>query len=159
MIEAVNSAVSNAQQARVVTEQVATLNSFAANEQVVESVSRGPVAPYISPFVAVDTNFDTAVIQFRDSETGDIINQFPSESALEARQRQAAAQEAQREEALRRETSVSASSTTFQASVIAQQASAPTQEGTSAGVAQAAIAALSAGAQSGQASSTTSVTA
>ena len=157
MIEAVNSVVSNAQQARVVTEQVATLNSFAASEVAVESVSRGPVAPYISPFVSVDTNFNTAVLQFRDSETGDVLNQFPSESALEARQRQAARQEAQREEAVRREAVTS--STTFQASVIAQQASAPAQEGTSAGVAQAAIAALSAGAQSGQTSSTTSVTA
>lgn len=77
MIEAVNSAISNAQQARFTADQVATLNSFAADIEAVESVARGPVAPYVSPYVSVDTRFDTAVLQIRDSDTGDILTQFP----------------------------------------------------------------------------------
>lgn len=162
MIEAVTSAVSNAQQVRAATDQTATLNSFAASQQAVESVSRGPVAPYLSLNVAVDTTYDTAIFQIRDSGTGDVIDQFPSEPTLQQRQAQAARQEAAREEAARQQQAPSTadvSSTTFQASVIAQQSSAPSLEGSSAGVAQAAVAALSAGAQSGATSSTTSVTA
>ena len=50
------------------------------------SPSNAPQAPFISPFIAVNNDFDTAVIQIRDSDTGDVVRQFPSESTLRARQ-------------------------------------------------------------------------
>ncbi|MBI2234624.1 MAG: flagellar protein FlaG [Micavibrio aeruginosavorus] len=51
-----------------------------------------PQAPYISPYVHLDVNFDKAVLQIRDSETGDVVRQIPSEPALESARRQLAAQ-------------------------------------------------------------------
>lgn len=162
MIEAVNSVISNAQLARVSTDQVATSNSFAADATAVESVARAPVAPYISPYISVDTRFDTAVLQIRDSDTGDVLTQFPSESRLRA-----AAQSEAAQTLAETQTSTPApqpaaeapspSETTFQATSIAQASVQPASS--SAGAAQAAIAALSAGAQSGLATSTVSVTA
>jgi len=171
MIEAVNSVVSNAQLARVSTDQVATLNSFAADQPAVESVARGPVAPYVSPYVSVDTRFDTAVIQIRDSDTGDVLTQFPSEPTLQSRQAQAAreaqlqrsvaktAPEPASEPQLRTDTIDTPTASTVQTAVLAQQSSAPAQTNSSAGAAQVAIAAFSAGAQSGQVATTTTVTA
>ena len=88
MIEAVNSVISNAPLLRGNTEQVSS-----ARVELPETVSAGPQAPFVSPFVSVDFNFDTAVLQIRDSDTGDVIRQFPSESALQARQRATAASE------------------------------------------------------------------
>lgn len=168
MIEAVNSVISNAQLARVSTDQIATLNSFAADVNAVESVARAPVAPYVSPYISVDTRFDTAVLQIRDSDTGDVLTQFPSESRLrEAAQREAARLAAERQPPLQpAEPAAQAPATpapapvqaSFQVTTIAQQSVQPTAS--SAGAAQAAIAALSAGAQSGLSGTTTvSVTA
>jgi len=87
MIEAVNSVISNAPLLRPSAEQV---NSTRA--ELPESVSAGPQAPFISPVVSIDLNFDTAVLQIRDSDTGDVIRQFPSQSTLEARRRVAVIQ-------------------------------------------------------------------
>jgi hypothetical protein len=160
MIEAVNSVISNAGLARGVAVQAATLNSFAADQEAVETVARAPVAPFISPYISVDTNFDTAVLQIRDSDTGDVLKQFPSESTLQQRRAQAARQESQSLQAQSRETREASSqpvrlpdapSTTFQAQQVAQQSATPPVA--AGGEAQAAIAALSAGAQSGQAES------
>lgn len=81
MIEAVNSVLSNAPLLRGNAEQ----SSSARPENIVaESISRIPQAPYVSPYISVDVNFDRAVLQIRDGETGDVVRQFPSESALEA---------------------------------------------------------------------------
>ncbi len=85
MIEAVNSVVSNAPLLRGNTEQVSS-----ARAELPDSVSAGPQAPFVSPYISVDVNFDTAVLQIRDSDTGDVVRQFPSESTLTARSRAAA---------------------------------------------------------------------
>lgn len=45
--------------------------------------------PYVSPYVALDPRFKTAVLQIRDSDTGDVRDQFPSHAVLEARDRAA----------------------------------------------------------------------
>lgn len=163
MIEAVNSVISNAQLARAAAVQVATSNSFAASNEAIETVARAPVAPFISPYISVDTNFDTAVLQIRDSDTGDVLTQFPSESALQQRRAQASRQETVQLQTQTREVReapaqpVQTAETTFQAQQVAQASTPPAAAG---GEAQAAVAALSAGAQSGQASaSTVSVTA
>ncbi len=84
MIEAVNSVISNAPLLRGSAEQV---NS--ARSATPERVSNGPQAPFVSPFIAVDLNHNTAVLQIRDSDTGDVVRQFPSDSTLQARQRAA----------------------------------------------------------------------
>ena len=93
MIEAVNSTVSNATLVRGVAEQQSVARSFAANPERIQEI---PKAPFISPYIRVDTNFDKAVLLIRDSDTGDVIRQFPSESQLEAyRRAQAASQRTQ----------------------------------------------------------------
>lgn len=158
MIEAVNSVISNAQLARVSTDRIATVNSFAADTSAVESVARAPVAPYISPYIALDTRYNTAVLQIRNSDTGDVLTQFPSESRLRQRSAEAALQEAARQQSQpapveTRAAAPSPSETTFQVTSIAQESVQPTSS--SAGTAQAAIAALSAGAQSGLSGTTT----
>ena len=41
--------------------------------------------PYISPFVHVDVTYDKAVLQLRDSSSGEVLEQFPSSKVLEER--------------------------------------------------------------------------
>ena len=89
MIEAVNSAVANAQFLRESAGKVDATRALPERTQEIAA----PKAPYISPYISVDLNFDTAVLQIRDSNTGDVINQFPSESKLQERQRSAARQQ------------------------------------------------------------------
>jgi uncharacterized FlaG/YvyC family protein len=89
MIEAVNSVLANSTAVRGVAEQVSTARSFAANPERVQEVAK---APYVSPYIRVDVNFDKAVLQVRDSDTGDVLRQYPSESQLQAYRRAQAAQ-------------------------------------------------------------------
>lgn len=82
MIEAVNSVVLNAPLVRG-----GVKNELSQPSVQVEQISSGavsaPQAPYISPFISVDYDYDRAVVLIRDSETGDTIRQFPSESRLQ----------------------------------------------------------------------------
>lgn len=85
MIEAVNSVLSNAPFTKAVVEQQSVVNSYAANPA---RLQQAPVqAPYISLYIKVDTNFDKAILQIRDSDTGDVVRQIPTESQLEAYRR------------------------------------------------------------------------
>lgn len=81
MLEAVTSVLQSAPVARGNAEQISNARSFAANP---DKVQEAPQAPYISPFIYMDVNYDKAILQIRDSETGDVITQFPSESRLRA---------------------------------------------------------------------------
>ena len=93
MIEAVNSAIANASLVRGAAEQLSTARAASASSNAQEAPSRPlPQAPFVSPFIFVDVNFDTAVIQIRDSDTGNVVDQFPSQSRLEALQRSEASQ-------------------------------------------------------------------
>jgi len=85
MLEAVNSVLSNAQYTRAAAEQQSVLNSFAANPDRVQQAPT--VAPYISLYIKVDNNFDRAVLQIRDNQSGDVLRQIPTESQLEAYRR------------------------------------------------------------------------
>lgn len=87
MIEAVNSTLQNASLLRASAGQVSAAESFAANPARIQKVGR---APYMSVFV--DVNYDTAVLQFRNGETRDVIDQVPSETLLESRARDEARQ-------------------------------------------------------------------
>ncbi|QQG35885.1 MAG: hypothetical protein HYS17_10340 [Micavibrio aeruginosavorus] len=82
MIEAVNSTLQNASLLRASAGQMSAAESFAANPARIQKVGR---APYMSVFV--DVNYDTAVLQFRNGETRDVIDQIPSETLLENRAR------------------------------------------------------------------------
>ena len=112
MIEAVNSVVANASVLRGQAEAVSAARSFAANPERVQEVVQ---APYISPYISMDVNYNKAVLQIRDSDTGDVLKQFPSETALEFRSRQAAVQSARPVEAPKTQ-SAEVSTPTFTAS-------------------------------------------
>lgn len=92
MIEAVNAVVANASLLRGSAEQASAARSFAANPARVQEVIQ---APYVSPFIYVDVNYDKAVLQIRDSDTGDVLKQFPSEQTMAIRSRIAERQAAQ----------------------------------------------------------------
>lgn len=72
--------LSNAPLQRSNVEQVAVARSFAANPDRVQEV---PMAPYISPYIHVDVHYNQAVLQLRDSDTGKVEGQIPSEERLE----------------------------------------------------------------------------
>lgn len=90
MIEAVNSVISNAQALKISSAQV---DSARTTQVVTESVSEAPQAPYISPFIAVPDGQSKAVIQIRDSDTGDVLKQYPSEARLEQIRREEVARQ------------------------------------------------------------------
>ncbi len=93
MLEAVNSVLSNASYTKAVADQQSVVTSYAANPAAVQKASLQ--APYISLYIKVDVNFDKALLQLRDPDTGDVVQQIPSETQLEAYRR--AQQVAQRQ--------------------------------------------------------------
>lgn len=99
MIEAVNSVLSNASSTRVVAEQQSTARSYAANPEKTQEVAK---TPYVSPYISIDRSSNRAVLQIRDSNTGDVKTQYPTEGQLKAYQ---AAQQAEARSAARSETS------------------------------------------------------
>jgi hypothetical protein len=96
MFEAVNSTLSNAPLIRAQAEQASAARSFAANP---EKVQEAPQAPYVSPYIYMDVNYNKAVLQIRDSDTGDVVRQIPTEPALEAARRFVESKPTQRAEA------------------------------------------------------------
>lgn len=89
MLEAVNSTLANAPLFRSNTAQQSNAQSMSVNPDKVQVVAQ---APYISPYIKVDVNYDKAVILLRNADTGDVVHQIPSEPALEAARRQIEAQ-------------------------------------------------------------------
>jgi len=169
MIEAVNSVVSNASSLRGSAEQVSTVRSLAANpgriQEVAVKAPELPKAPYISPYISLDYNYDRAVLQIRDSDTGEVQDQFPTESRLAALQRaeisrqQSSVERVQYTEEAKPPPEVPVAKQAEAAPVRAEvQASdiVTVQEvvsTTPSNTPQVAVAALSAGAQSGQSTS------
>ena len=78
MIEAVNSVIASAPLLRGNAEQGSSVRAVQS-----EAVRELPQAPYVSPYIFVDNNYNKAVLQIRDSDTGDVLRQFPSEQRLE----------------------------------------------------------------------------
>ena len=164
MTGVVSTVVPNAQQAVAALQQSQAVQNTPPPEL---SPPQAPTAPFISPFISFDVNFDTAVLQIRDSSTGDVLRQIPTERTLELRQLVQARQsrgptliERQVQEVAETSTQVPqanpapeqqpVNNVTFEASVVAAQAASPEAPTSTAGVTQVAIAALSAGAASGQ---------
>lgn len=86
MIEAVNSVVANASTLRVSAEVLSAARAPADNAPAIQvgetSVAELPKAPYISPYIVIDRSYNRAVLQIRDSDTGDVVQQFPTRSRL-----------------------------------------------------------------------------
>lgn len=89
MLEAVNSVLQTTPTLRGQAEKVSSADSFAANP---DRVQKAVLAPYVSPYVHVDLDYG-AVLQIRDRDTGDVVDQFPSRSRLEAEARAAVLRE------------------------------------------------------------------
>lgn len=77
MLEAVNSTLQAATYVRATAERVSSSDSVAANPERVQRSARP--APYLSPFIFVDSSNSQVVLQIRNNETGDAISQFPSQ--------------------------------------------------------------------------------
>ena len=135
MIEAVNTVLQNAPVSRASSEQVNAANSFAANP---EGAQRNPLpqAPFISPHIHVDLDYDRAVLQLRNGETGDVIDQFPSEATLKAQARQAAVRQETRRVVQEQSLNASADGSNVQPAssndTAPQQTSAPAPQTTAA---------------------------
>lgn len=84
MIEAVNSVLANASATRSVVAQQATSNSLTANPERTQQAA--VKTPYVSPYISIDRQYNKAVLQIRDSDTGDVVRQFPTEGQLRAYQ-------------------------------------------------------------------------
>lgn len=83
MIEAVNSVLSNATASRGAAEQQSTARSLSANPEKIQEVAK---TPYVSPYISIDKSSSRAILQIRDSNTGDVVRQFPTEGQLRAYQ-------------------------------------------------------------------------
>ena len=92
MIEAVNSVLANAQVLRGNAGHVAVEQALSVVSSDDDGEVTVPQAPFVSPYIAVDLDTNTAVLQIRDSDTGDVIRQFPSETRLQARQQEEVSQ-------------------------------------------------------------------
>ena len=89
MIEAVNSTVANATTVRGVVGQIDSA-SIASVATVLpasgsDAAPSAPQAPFVSPYIAVDLNFNRPVLQIRDAQTGDVKQQFPTEARMAQR--------------------------------------------------------------------------
>ena len=112
MIEAVNSVLSNSSATRIAAEQQTTARSFAANPEKVQEAAK---TPYVSPAISIDRASNKAIIQIRDSDTGDVVRQFPTEGQLKAyrtAQEFSERQKSQADSQLRQASGASASSPT-----------------------------------------------
>lgn len=133
MIEAVNSVIASSQLVRNGTEQAASVRPNAVSNIAAQPTQAPPIilAPYISPFVYVDNQFNKAVLQIRDSETGEVRRQFPSEQTLRNRAETEAALDAAQAEPQPQQAVPSSqpqtlqSATLFAASQIGSETSAP----------------------------------
>ena len=81
MIEAVNSVLSTISASRGIADQQSTARSLSANPEKIQEAAK---VPYVSPYISIDRGYNKAVLQIRDSDTGDVVRQFPTEGQLKA---------------------------------------------------------------------------
>lgn len=162
MIEAVNSTIASAATSRALTEAVDAVSVAPVNAVLPPSPQGAPdvpQAPYVSPYISVDLNYNKAVLQIRDSETGDVQQQFPTESRLaQIRRSSESIERAQLRDVVPDQPAESTPGSGGTDVITLQQvtSSQPSNAAPSS-TPQAAIAALSTGAQSGQASQSAGV--
>ncbi len=160
MIEAVNSVLSSAPLLRGNAEQVSSAPSGVELDIDARGAVSVPKAPFISPYISVDLDTDRAVLQIRDSDTGDVVRQFPSEKRLQQQRAEivAAQQQGSGESSHAVEVADSGDGGEVASSGDTGESSGSGDAG-SGGVAQAQVAsaALTAGAQAGAESSSAGV--
>lgn len=81
MIEAVNSALASAGTIKAEVSTTSAPKSYASNPDRIQEVVP---APYTSTKIRFDTDFDKAVLEFRETETGNVVSQTPSKQQLQA---------------------------------------------------------------------------
>ncbi|MGH1455697.1 MAG: hypothetical protein ACRBDI_02860 [Alphaproteobacteria bacterium] len=93
MVDVVNSSLANAVILRNGGDTSASraVQPSVIDQAVASGAPETPQAPYISPYITIDFDYDKAVLQIRDADTGDVQEQFPTNSRL-AQQRRAQAQ-------------------------------------------------------------------
>lgn len=84
MIEGINASLSSSPQvSRLAAEVVSTAPKVDTRASTIQT--QPVVGPYISPDVVVDANAAIrAVLQIRDSSSGEVLKQYPTESQLQA---------------------------------------------------------------------------
>jgi hypothetical protein len=92
MIEAVKSSLVQASFAKAPIDSGSSLSSFASDQTQVSEVAE---APYVSPTVRVDSNTKIAILEFRESSSGDVLLQVPSEQQIRAYQANEARKDAE----------------------------------------------------------------
>ncbi len=159
MIEAVNSSIANTQILRTGANQLRA-SSVSANAGVVpvavSEMPEAPKAPYVSPYISIDSKSNKAVLQIRNADTGEVEQQFPTKSRLaQLSQMQARHENAQKvrgaglssvEDKATPETQVNSSNI-----ITVQDVTSSAPSNSPMPSPEVAAAALSAGAQSGQA--------
>ncbi len=168
MIEAVNSTVANATTVRGVVGQIDSASISTVATVLPASGSNAapsaPQAPFMSPYISVDFNFNKPVLQIRDTQTGAVKQQFPTEGQMT----QVASSQAQLRASMQGQSSVThyvdtapkapalqASQTAVQTVDVTtvQDVTATPASNTASSTPQIAVAALSAAAQSSASSS------
>lgn len=81
MIEAINSSIAASSILRPIVDQALNARGQSAS---IEPVQRSPQAPYVSPYIFVDNANNKTVLQIRDRESGDVVQEIPSDSQLRA---------------------------------------------------------------------------
>lgn len=81
MIDAVKTTLANSSLQKQSLEQTSTLTSYSADPERLQAVAQ---APYVSPTVRIDNNAKIAIMEFKESETGEVVLQVPSEQQLRA---------------------------------------------------------------------------
>ena len=82
-IEAVNSVIANSAVVRGGTNPIDSARA-AQTDSLRSGDGVSLQTPYRSLNVSIDQNYDRAVLQIRDSQTGDVLDQYPSDTRLRA---------------------------------------------------------------------------
>lgn len=81
MIEAVKSSIAASPALKAGLEQSSSSRNFVAESGKGAPV---PAAPFVSPTVRVDVNTKIAILEFKESDTGEVVMQVPSERQISA---------------------------------------------------------------------------
>lgn len=109
MIEGVNASIASASVARVTAVQADAAVSYAENPTQVQRIAQ---APYVSPYISMDYTYDKAILQIRDSDSGEVVRQIPTDNQLRAYNRsQQVAQTAPKEDPIDRKIEAEARAT------------------------------------------------
>jgi len=81
MIEAIKSTLALSVTTKNTVQQNSTAKSLSANPDKTQEVAK---VPYVSPYIRVEQETGKAVLQIRDSDTGNIRYEFPTKNQIEA---------------------------------------------------------------------------